>query len=186
MIGRFLKTSLKMNCLVLSVLFLLSMPAAVRASENSGSARNQKSVIERLRNAFQKDQKPKKLESGPGTVSAKQMKRYCENKLKELSVEIKKLDLAIEDSRAEYEKCKQVSWELFMEKSRLEQRTDKDAEEILDLHEKRTEAKKLEEEALAKYQKDARDLLEAQKQVEQCRDEIEKAKKMLDFTGQKY
>ncbi len=120
-----------------------------------------------------------------GPISSKDMKVYSENQLKTLSVKIAELDGKVIKSQIIYEQRKKESWKFFVAQSKLEQSNTKDTDKILDSHEKLDHAKVLEQEALEKYRSEAMALLQAQQLAEQCRNEIKKADKMLDFLNKK-
>ncbi len=177
--------SLRLAQLFIRILLfvLLCLPGRqIIFAANAGE--KQESIAHRIKSIFKKDQKGSKIESGPGILSAKQMKRFCENKIETLNAKIKKLSSRVEDSRIVYEQRKQEAWQLFIEQSRMERSNERDADIILDLHEKLRAARAVEAEALEEHRKFARQSLKAQEEIEECRREIEKADRMLAFTEQ--
>lgn len=154
-------------------------------SENGVNTRGkEESPIEQLKKMLKKREKQAKIESGPSPISSKEIKSYCQSELKALNIKLAELDGSITKSKAVYDRKKQEAWALFIEQGKMERSNEQDADKILDLHERLSDAKAAEAEALTQYRNDARNLLATQRKIEQCQDEIKKANKVLNFIGQ--
>lgn len=180
----FSKFLIKAGFFIFLFLWFTSASMTVAYANEVSASRKKESPIDQLKKILKKQEKPKKIEAGPGLISSKQMKSYCQKELKTLNLKIAELDGRITKSKSVYEQRKQEAWALFLEQSKLERSNEQDTDRILDLHEKLSNAKAAEADALEEYRSDARELLNAQRKIEQCQDEIKKANKILDFTGQ--